>query len=90
MSPPSEFLVGVIEGFYGRPWPVETRLAYAGYLASAGLNTYLYCPKEDAYLRKQWWDHWPEQQWQHLLELSAVYRGHGINWGVGLSPFALY
>ena len=84
------FLVGVIEGFYGRSWSYDTRLAYADHLASAGLNTCLYCPKGDAYLRKSWQQDWPADQWRQLLSLSLAYRRKGIFWGVGLSPFALY
>ncbi len=49
-----EFLTGIVEGFYGRAWSTETRIAYADYLSHAGMNTCLYCPKEDVYLRKQW------------------------------------
>jgi hypothetical protein len=84
------FLTGVIEGFYGRSWSFETRQAYAGYLVRAGLNTCLYCPKEDTFLRKRWHEHWPEEEWQRLLAVSAAYRQQGLYWGVGLSPFALY
>jgi hyaluronoglucosaminidase len=90
MTAPGEFLCGVIEGYYGRTWSYETRLAYADYLAQAGLNTCIYCPKADPYLRKLWPQHWPESQWQQLMQLSAAYRARGINWGVGLSPFELY
>tara|TARA_R110001599_G_scaffold353512_1_gene593457 strand:- start:56448 stop:57512 length:1065 start_codon:yes stop_codon:yes gene_type:complete len=89
-KPADGFLTGVLEGFYGRPWPFETRLAYAEFLSQAGLNTCLYCPKADPYLRKQWQCDWPAAEWQQLLELSRAYRQRGIHWGVGLSPFALY
>ena len=41
MIAPGEFLCGVIEGYYGRTWPFDTRLAYADYLAQAGAQ-YLY------------------------------------------------
>ena len=88
--PDSTFLTGVIEGFYGRPWSFETRKAYADFLPLLGLDTYLYCPKADPFLRKRWQDHWPLEQWQQLLQLSAIYRERGIYWGVGLSPFELY
>ncbi|RLA48505.1 MAG: hyaluronidase [Gammaproteobacteria bacterium] len=90
MSASTEFLSGIIEGFYGRPWSFDTRRAYAGFLAQAGLNTCIYCPKADPFLRKRWQDHWPRPQWQHLLQLSSAYRERGIKWGVGLSPFELY
>ncbi|MEH6636452.1 MAG: beta-N-acetylglucosaminidase domain-containing protein [Halioglobus sp.] len=90
MSISREFLSGVIEGFYGHAWSFETRQAYADYLSQAGLNTCLYSPKSDPFLRKRWQDHWPPEQWQQLLRLSGIYRERGIHWGVGLSPFELY
>lgn len=90
MQESTAFLTGVIEGFYGRAWPVETRLAYAGYLGEAGLNTYIYCPKGDPYLRKRWQEHWPGHQWRELVGLSAAYRERGLHFGVGLSPDELY
>ncbi len=85
-----EFLAGVIEGFYGRCWSLETRLAYADYLCESGLNTFIYCPKGDPYLRRLWQHDWPEHDWQGLLQLSAAYSKRGIYWGVGLSPVELY
>jgi len=90
MQDSGEFLSGVIEGFYGRAWPMETRLAYAGYLEQGGLNTYIYCPKGDAYLRRNWREDWPASAWNELRDLSAAYARKGIHWGVGLSPVELY
>ncbi|MCB1842677.1 MAG: beta-N-acetylglucosaminidase domain-containing protein, partial [Halioglobus sp.] len=84
------FLCGIIEGFYGKPWSHASRLAYAPILSRAGLNTCLYCPKGDPWLRRQWQERWPQQQWQELQELSKAYAAAGVAWGVGLSPFALY
>lgn len=90
MNDAKPFLCGVIEGFYGRPWPFETRLAYAGYLQTAGLNTYLYCPKSDPILRKRWPDKWSKAQWEELTSVFAAYRERELLYGVGLSPFNLY
>lgn len=90
MTASNEFLTGVIEGFYGRGWPHQTRLAYADYLARAGLDTCIYCPKEDPHLRKRWQEDWPQARWDELMELAARYRERGVRWGVGLSPFELY
>lgn len=84
------FLCGVIEGFYGRPWTFETRLAYAGHLARAGLNTCLYCPKADPYLRRRWYEDWPDADWRELRALGRTYREAGVAWGPGLSPYELY
>ncbi len=85
-----EFLRGIVEGYYGRPWPTNTRRSYASYLAGAGLNTCLYAPKGDAYRRKRWPEHWPAERWRELLALSRTYREQRVFWGVGLSPFELY
>lgn len=84
------FLTGVIEGFYGRSWSHEVRLQYATFMAQLGFSLFLHCPKNDPYLRKRWTEHWPKALWQQLLQLSEHYRAHGVGWGVGLSPFALY
>jgi len=83
-------LTGVVEGFFGREWPHATRLAYAEYLKAMGLNTYLYCPKGDAHLRSRWRQDWPESTREALQALCSAYRDADLNWGVGLSPMALY
>ena len=90
MTADTEFLSGVIEGFYGRPWSHSSRLAYAGYLSRLGLSSFFYCPKSDPYLRKTWQQHWPSSQWVELQELATTYRHNGLQFGVGLSPFELY
>lgn len=90
MTGQTAFPVGVIEGFYGRAWSHESRLAYADYLQHLGLNSYLYCPKSDAFLRKRWQEDWPAGTRRELAKLAEVYSARGIDWGVGLSPFALY
>jgi hypothetical protein len=90
MSQNLPFLAGVIEGFYGKAWSQGDREAYAGYLARLGLNTYIYCPKSDAVLRKQWRDRWDAAFLRELQALGKSYRSRGLYWGVGLSPFALY
>lgn len=83
-------LAGIVEGFYGRPWSHDLRLAYANFLPALGLNTYLYAPKADPWLRKRWQEHWPAAQWAELAALAAHYRARSLTFGVGLSPFALY
>lgn len=83
-------LRGIIEGFYGTPWPMSARLSYASWLSQLGLNCYLYAPKADPFLRRAWHDHWPPAQWRDLRRLAAEYRAAGVAFGVGLSPFSLY
>ena len=84
------FLKGIVEGFYGRPWSFDTRLAYAKALPLMGLDSYLYCPKSDPYLRKKWHQAWPTQEFAQLKSLSAAFKERSLVFGVGLSPFALY
>ena len=84
------FLTGVVEGFYGRQWSWQARREYAPLLAQWGLNSYLYCPKGDPYLRRDWWRPWPRLEQQELANLASHYRAAGLNFGVGLSPYALY
>jgi hypothetical protein len=84
------FLSGIVEGFYGREWSWAARLSYAEFLQQTGLNSYIYCPKADAFLRKQWWQTWPKATETQLRAQALAYRQRGLNWGVGLSPYALY
>ncbi len=90
MAASDNYLRGIIEGFYGREWSWDARRRYAGYLEAMNLNAYLYCPKGDAHLRKQWQHAWPAPVQRELASLATVYREKGLHWGVGLSPFALY
>ena len=82
--------LGVIEGFYGQPWSHQSRLSYADFLKHLGLNSYLYCPKADPFLRKRWQEEWPDSTYRQILELAETYSARGLACGLGLSPFALY
>lgn len=84
------FRLGVVEGFFGRQWTWEARRDYAPFLAAQACNTYVYAPKNDAWLRKQWQAPFPEQHLDALTTLARHYEAHGIDFGVGLSPFELY
>lgn len=45
---------GVIEGFYGRPWTQTQRLDLLPFLAATGFNTFVYAPKDDPLVRRDW------------------------------------
>ena len=83
-------ILGVIEGFYGRPWSQADRRFLIAVLRTLGLNAYLYAPKSDAYLRREWTRPWPESQRRLLRELSTAAEEALIEFAVGLSPYDLY
>ncbi|CAB4060396.1 NCOAT [Lepeophtheirus salmonis] len=49
-------LLGVVEGFYNRPWNEDQRVDLFKKLSSYGCNAYLYAPKDDARHRTHWRD----------------------------------
>ncbi|MGD8174381.1 beta-N-acetylglucosaminidase domain-containing protein [Marinimicrobium sp. ARAG 43.8] len=81
---------GIIEGFFGRTWSWSDRHAMVDFLAREGFDFYLYAPKADPHLRRQWTAPWPASEWQALLALREHCRDKGIDFGVGLSPLDLY
>ncbi len=85
-SPP----LGIIEGFFGRTWSWPARTEMARFLARNGYDFYLYAPKADPYLRRQWQTPWPDEEWRALCALRDTCRALGLRFGVGLSPLELY
>jgi hypothetical protein len=86
----ASFLGGIIEGFYGVSWTWAERLSSVEFLRDCGLNTYIYAPKSDGFLRRHWDQPWPEDEFGHLLQLADTCRANGVQWGVGLSPMEAY
>lgn len=82
--------LGIMEGFFGRPWSWQARADYARFLAAEGYQFYLYAPKSDVCLRRCWEQDWSQQEWAELKTLRDVYRQHRVDFGIGLSPFEIY
>jgi hyaluronoglucosaminidase len=82
--------LGIIEGFYGKPWTWEARAQTVSALAPCGYRFYLYAPKFDPYLRRQWQTPYPENLAARLRSLAAHCRELGVRFGVGLSPYELF
>lgn len=57
---------GVIEGFYGKPWSDEARKDMFEFMGKHGMNTYIYSPKNDPYLRDKWRDLYPEEEQEKI------------------------
>ena len=80
------FLTGVIEGFYGRPWSQSQRLELLELMQQLGLNTYLYCPKDDLKLRALWRDSYNSNEMQQLCELIGACGDRGVDFFYGIAP----
>lgn len=91
-APPQSgaFVCGIVEGFFGRPWSMDTRRAYTSFMQAEGFGRYIYAPKDDAWLRKHWDQRFPADHAAALQQLCAHYHNEGLSFGIGLSPFELY
>ncbi len=83
---PTEFLGGVVEGFYGRPWTTAQRLDLLGQLSACELNTYFYAPKDDLKHRAIWRQPYVASEVASLQDLIDECRRLGIHFIYGLSP----
>ncbi len=82
--------LGIIEGFYGKPWSWEDRGSNVSYLGSRGYGFYLYAPKADPYLRRRWTEDHSAEMAEGLASLAARCRTAGVRFGIGLSPYEIY
>lgn len=82
--------LGIIEGFFGRPWSWKARADLVARLAPHGYGFYLYAPKADAFLRRCWDELHPVEEADALRRFARHCKVHGMRFGVGLSPFEVY
>jgi hypothetical protein len=81
---------GVIEGFFGPEWSWENRRLFCRSIREQGGDFYIYAPKRDPYLRKNWMTPHPTERWEHLKNLREECRRQKIRFGIGLSPFEIH
>src|SRR5262245_26210160 len=82
--------LGLIEGFFGRPFRWGERRGIVAALAPHGYRFYLYAPKADPYQRRRWQEPYPEAEFEELRRLSKFCYKEGVRFGIGLSPFELH
>lgn len=82
--------LGLIEGFFGRPWSWTDRHEAVRFLGPRGYGFYLYAPKADAFLRRRWQEPVPEDELKELAVFAEACRTAGVRLGAGLSPFELH
>jgi protein O-GlcNAcase / histone acetyltransferase len=86
MSKPTNFLSGVIEGFYGPPWSQAERFALFDLMSAWGLNTYLYAPKDDLKHRAIWRECYLPPEAEALREIIQRCRERRIHFIYALGP----
>jgi hyaluronoglucosaminidase len=82
--------LGLIEGYYGKPWSWRAREETIAFLKQYGYDFYIYAPKADAFLRKRWRETHPPEEATALRDLATRCRALQVRFGIGLSPFELY
>ena len=79
-------LRGVIEGYYGRPWPADARREVIRFLGAHGMNAFVYGPKNDPYHRDRWREPYPDDALRELRATAAAARRAGVRFIYALSP----
>ncbi|MFH9722175.1 beta-N-acetylglucosaminidase domain-containing protein [Streptomyces sp. NPDC017254] len=77
---------GITEGFYGRPWTAEQRLAQIDFLGRTKQNRYLYAPGDDPYRGAQWREPYPAAQQQEFRALAERARANHVTLGWAVAP----
>jgi hyaluronoglucosaminidase len=83
-------LVGYGEGYYGKPHSWEDRRYIVEFLASEGLNAYVYAPKSDPYHRDRWREPYPEAELAKFEELARAANGSGVSFCIAVSPLGMH
>jgi len=82
--------LGLIEGYYGTPWSWQERHENMSFLAAAGYRFFLYAPKADAGLRREWQRPFSDSHFAALEKFSQACQTQGVRFGMGLSPYEIY
>ena len=82
----TDFLSGVIEGFYGIPWTTSERLMVLDWMQSFQLNTYLYAPKDDLKQRLLWRASYTNEETSDLKSLIDACHARGVRFVYAISP----
>jgi hyaluronoglucosaminidase len=81
--------MGVIEGFFGPMWSWSERSYVVRTLANAQYSFYLYAPKGDAALRRQWSEPFSQEWMDSIRAFTAICKSLNVAFGVGFSPYGL-
>lgn len=77
---------GVIEGFYGTPWSHQARLDVIKFAGRQKMNTFIYSPKDDPFLREKWRALYSDEDLKELKELVDTATANHVRFTYALSP----
>lgn len=77
---------GVIEGFYGNPWTQAQRLDMVDWLAARGMTTFVYGPKDDPLVRRNWREPYTGEALERICELAARCAARGVDFVYCIAP----
>lgn len=83
---PDKFLLGLVEGFYGRPFTSDQRKDLFKKLKKYGHRLYVYAPKDDYKHRASWRELYTVEEGEHLQGLISSAKASGIDFYYALSP----
>lgn len=79
-------LSGVIEGFYGRPWTEAQRVRMLDWIDQAGMNMFIYAPKDDIHIRARWREPYNQNDLSRLVALRNEAAARGVGFMVAIAP----
>jgi hyaluronoglucosaminidase len=82
--------LGVVEGFFGRPWTWDERRYVVETLVPYGYRFFHYAPKADPFLRRRWKEPHPLTEANEIKNFARFCAGLGVSFGVGLSPYEAF
>lgn len=77
---------GIVEGFYGRPWTHDQRIDLVRFIAERGMNTFVYTPKDDPLMRREWRIQYTGGQLDGLAALVTECLAQGVDFVYCVSP----
>lgn len=77
---------GSIEGFYGIPWSHQARKDQYVFYGRHKMNTYVYTPKGDPYLRATWRELYGGDDLDQLKDLIETANANHVDFTYALSP----
>ena len=81
--------LGIIEGFYGRQYTTDERDELMSFISDKGYSYYIYAPKNDKALRREWEKPFDSAKKELLVHMSDMCTKLHLDFGVGISPLQI-